>query len=95
MTKNLSANNIDIWLISCHIFTQAKENNKKTLEENMARIQSWEVSDAFWGKVEPLIPTPERDPNKTFKRRAGGGRKPIPPRKIFEAILYVLRTGCQ
>jgi transposase len=61
----------------------------------MARIQSWEVSDAFWERVELLIPTPERDPNKTYKRRTGGGRKPIPPRKIFEAILYVLRTGCQ
>ena len=61
----------------------------------MARIQSWEVSDAFWEKVEPLIPPTERDPNKTYKRRAGGGRKPIVPRKIFEAILYVLRTRCQ
>jgi len=61
----------------------------------MARIQSWEVSDAFWKKVEPLIPTPRRDPNKTYKRKTGGGRKPIPPRKVFEAILYVLRTGCQ
>lgn len=61
----------------------------------MATIQSWEVSDAFWVKVEPLIPTPERDPNKTYKRKTGGGRKPIPARRIFEAILYVLRTGCQ
>jgi hypothetical protein len=29
MIKNLSVNNIDTWLISCHIFTQAKENNKR------------------------------------------------------------------
>jgi transposase len=61
----------------------------------MARIQSWDVSDAFWEKVEPLIPSTERDPDKTYKRKAGGGRKPIPPRRIFEAIVYVLRTGCQ
>jgi len=61
----------------------------------MARIQSWEVSDAFWNKVEPLIPVKKRDPNKTYKRKAGGGRKPIESRTIFEAILYVLRTGCQ
>ena len=61
----------------------------------MSTIQSWEVSEAFWEKVKSLIPTPGRDPNKTYKRRTGGGRKPIPPRKIFEAILYVLRTGCQ
>lgn len=61
----------------------------------MARIQSWEVSDPFWKKVESLIPVPVRDPNKIFKRKPGGGRKPIPPRQIFAAILYVLRTGCQ
>lgn len=61
----------------------------------MSRIQSWEVSDSFWEKVEPLIPAPERDPSKTYKRKPGGGRKPIPSRKIFEAIMYVLRTGCQ
>jgi transposase len=72
-----------------------KQTRKYIMEENMARIQSWEVSDAFWERVELLIPPNERDPNKMYKRKAGGGRKPIPPRKIFEAILYVLRTGCQ
>ncbi len=61
----------------------------------MARIQSWEVSDGFWEKVEPLIPVPEREPEKTYRRKPGGGRKPIPPRKVFAAIMYVLRTGCQ
>jgi transposase len=61
----------------------------------MAKIQSWEVSDAFWERVKKLIPAPKRDPKKTYKRKLGGGRKPIPPRKVFGAILYVLRTGCQ
>ena len=61
----------------------------------MPGIQPWEVSDAFWKKVAPLIPQPERNPNKSYKRKAGGGRKPIPPRKILGAILYVLRTGCK
>lgn len=61
----------------------------------MARIQSWEVSDAFWSKVEPLIPAPERDPERVYQRKPGGGRKPIVPRRIFAAILFVLRTGCQ
>lgn len=58
----------------------------------MAKIQSWEVSDVFWKKVEPLIPPVQREPNKTYKRKAGGGKKPMPPRRIFEAIMYVLRT---
>jgi len=61
----------------------------------MARIQSWEVSDAFWEKVAPLIPPTRRDPNKVYKRKPGGGRKAMPSRQIFEAIMYVLRTGCQ
>ena len=61
----------------------------------MPKIQSWEVSDAFWDKVSPLVPTPVRDPNKTYRRKPGGGKKPMEPRTIFEAILYVLRTGCQ
>lgn len=65
------------------------------MEVIMAQIKAWEVSDFFWKKVEPIIPAPTRDPGKTYKRKSGGGRKPIPSRKIFEAIMYVLRTGCQ
>jgi transposase len=59
------------------------------------KTKSWEVSDAFWSRVAPLVPPPKRDPNKAYKRKSGGGRKPIPNRIIFEAIMYVLRTGCQ
>ncbi len=59
------------------------------------KIQSWEVSDAFWERVEPLIPRPCRDADKTYRRKPGGGRKPINYRKVFEGIVYVLRTGIQ
>lgn len=58
-------------------------------------IASWEVSDAFWQKVESFIPKYKRHRGKKYKRKIGGGRKRIPPRKIFEGIMYVLRTGCQ
>jgi len=61
----------------------------------MSTTKSWEVSDAFWKKVEPLIPSTKRDTCKTYKRKPGGGRPPKPNRLIFEAIIYVLRTGCQ
>jgi len=62
----------------------------------MARkTKSWEVSDRFWALVEPLIPKPRRDSKKLYKRKPGGGRKPMAPRKTFEAIVFVLRTGCQ
>lgn len=59
------------------------------------QAKSWEVSDAFWAIVEPLIPVRKRDEGKTYKRIIGGGRKPIAPRKVFEAIVYVLRIGIQ
>ena len=61
----------------------------------MNKLYSWEISDAFWQKVQPLIPVKQRTPHRQYRRRAGGGRKPIEPRKVFEAIVYVLRTGVQ
>ena len=57
--------------------------------------KSWTVSDKFWEKVEPLIPKVKRDKNKAYQRRKGGDRKPMDPRKFFEAIVYLLRTGIQ
>ena len=57
--------------------------------------KSWEVSDSFWSKAEPLIPKVKRDKTKEYQRRKGGGRKPMKSRQIFEAIVYVLRTGIQ
>ena len=61
-----------------------------------ARLESWVVSDAFWGRVAPLVPqrTP-RPARQKFVRRPGGGRKPKEARVVFEAVVYVLRTGCQ
>lgn len=61
----------------------------------MPKTLSWEVSDAFWKKVEPLIPKPARNPAKEYRRKPGGGRKPLEARRVFEGIVYVLRTGCQ
>jgi transposase len=58
-------------------------------------MQSWEVSDEFWSRVEPLIPVFRREESRTYKRKPGGGRKRKPPRLVFEGIVYVLRTGCQ
>ncbi len=61
-----------------------------------ARLAAWEVSDAFWERVEPLIPQRAARPSKQkFVRKPGGGRKPKEARLVFEGIVYVLRTGCQ
>ena len=58
-------------------------------------MKFWEISDAFWEAVEPLIPQTVRDPRRAYRRLAGGGRKPLDPRKVLSAIVYVLRTGTQ
>ena len=55
--------------------------------------KSWEVSDAFWEIVEPLILRPKRGCEKQYKREFGCGRKPIAARIVFFAIVYVLRSG--
>lgn len=57
------------------------------------KIQSWEVSDLFWEKVKPLIPKRKRITGRKYLRKSGGGRKAIDPRRIFEGVVYVLRTG--
>lgn len=59
------------------------------------RVQSWEVTNEFWALVEPLIPVMARDKAKSYQRKPGAGRPAKPPRLVFEAIMYVLRTGCQ
>jgi transposase len=61
----------------------------------MKQIKSWTVSDELWNKVEPLVPARQRAQDHDYKRKPGGGRKPMAARNVFAAIIYVLRTGCQ
>lgn len=61
----------------------------------MRQKQSWEITDEFWEEVKYHVPAKERDENKGYKRKSGGGRKPMCSRKALEAIFYVLRTGIQ
>ena len=58
------------------------------------RLPAWAVSDALWQRVEPLIPARRRESAKDYVRKPGGGRKPKAARLVFEAIVWVLRTGC-
>ena len=53
------------------------------------------MTDAFWQRVEALIPQRQRVETQSYSRKVGVGRKPKDPRLVFEAIVYVLRTGCQ
>ena len=61
----------------------------------MAQIKSWTVSDALWSKIGPLVPARKRPRGRKYQRKPGAGRKPMPARQVFSAIVYVLRTGCQ
>lgn len=51
------------------------------------RTRPWEVDDALWQRVEPLIPPPDV--------RTERGRPRVDDRRVLSAILYVLRTGAQ
>jgi transposase len=42
-----------------------------------------------------LVPIRKIDTDKKYLRKPGAGRKAKPARQVFEAIVYVLRTGCQ
>lgn len=55
----------------------------------------WDVTLEFWKRVEPLVLQPVRDPDKRHKHAERAGRLTKPPRLVFEAIMYELRTGCQ
>jgi len=78
----------------CYEMKRPPRENKRN-EEAYISYQSWTISDDFWDEVKEYIPKSEREPNKEYKRAAGGGRKPPEMRKILEGILYVLRTGVQ
>ena len=47
----------------------------------------WRATDELWAEVEPILA--EVDPPK----RRGPAR--TPPRAIFDAVIFRLRTGCQ
>jgi transposase len=61
----------------------------------MRQERSWEITDAFWKAAEPLVPKRQRSTEREYKRKPGGGRPPMEPRKVLEAIFFVLRTGIQ
>jgi len=63
--------------------------------KEMKQQKSWEITDAFWEAAQPLIPKKERDGSREYRRKPGGGRPPMQPRRVLEAIFYVLRTGIQ
>src|SRR5436305_14100915 len=49
----------------------------------------WSIPDELWECMEMVIP------KRVNTHRFGGGKPPTPDRVCMEAILFVLRTGCQ
>jgi transposase len=47
--------------------------------------QRWKLTDEQWRKIEPLLPK--------LKKSKRGGRPWADNRKVFEGILWILRTG--
>jgi transposase len=72
-----------------------ERSNWAKMSYRMKAINSWAVSDQLWVKVEPLVPAVRRLAGRQYQRQPGAGRKPMPARRVFSAIVYVLRTGCQ
>jgi transposase len=50
------------------------------------RGKPWEVPDALWQRIEPLLPKKQR-------RFRNPGRKPLDDRRVLQGILFVLHTG--
>ena len=48
-----------------------------------------DLTDAQWAKLEPLLQEPRGE------RHAGGRPREHPLRRIVDALLYVVKTGCQ
>jgi transposase len=48
-----------------------------------------DLTDEQWAKLEPLLKEPRGD------RHAGGRPRKYPLRRVVDALLYVVKTGCQ
>ena len=56
----------------------------------MATTQEFTISDTLWDRLEPLLPVHVAKPHPL-----GRHRRRIADREVLNAILFVLRTGCQ
>jgi len=69
------------------------------LEEQQTQyedVESWELSDSMWARIEAVLPKPKsRYRGRGRQRRHIGGRPAADRRKTMSGIVYVLRTGCQ
>ena len=48
-----------------------------------------DLTDVQWARLEPLLSTPRGE------RHAGGRPRKYPLRRVVDAVLYVVKSGCQ
>lgn len=66
------------------------------VETQYEDVESGELSDSMWQRMEPLLPkVKSRWRGRGKKRRPVGGRPPADRCQTLAGILYGLRTGCQ
>ncbi len=53
---------------------------------NPVQVESYEITDEVWAKIEPMLPRPRKKIKK--------GRPRMDDRQAMTAILYKLRTDC-
>jgi transposase len=60
---------------------------KKQIQRRRKRRDKrrWKLTDERWARIEPFLPK--------MKKSKKGGRPPIDNRRVFEGILWTLRTG--
>ena len=54
----------------------------------IVKDDGWRIPDSLWEKMEPLLPPRKRHPLGCHNPR-------VPDRSAMDAILFLLRTGCQ
>ena len=57
------------------------------MSERVERYKQWRAPDDLWERVEPLLPR--------YRVSKLGGRPRVDRRRVFDGILFILRTGCQ
>jgi transposase len=59
------------------------------MHDDHAKVhRDWRIPDELWARIEPLLPPRKAHP-------LGCHRPRVEDRKAMDAILFVLRTGCQ
>ena len=60
------------------------------MNQEKRSVQEFEISDALWERIAPLLPKREAPFHPL-----GRHRQRIPDRKVLNSIFYILRTGGQ